>query len=155
MLPISFIAKPIMCTFYFLNPIREAQGSQGWSEKEGTFVCCFVLCVPFEAFTTMAFTHYQQRCGGGPGHRHALQGEKTTELCILLISVKAKCILSGDLRLHIIMHQKIRSYFSSQKESLIATVTYCFCVANQNSLEEKYCHVFGKGGTNCDHRGSI
>lgn len=144
MLHISFIAKPIMCTFYFLNPISEAQGSQGWSEKEGTFVCCFVLCVPFEAFKTMAFTHYHQRCGGGPEHRHPLQGEKTIELCILLIFVNAKCILSGDLRFHIIMHQKIRSYFSSQKESQIATVTYCFCVANQTAWKKSIATFFVK-----------
>lgn len=154
MLPVSFITKPIMCTFCFLNPISDAQGSQGWSEKEGTFVCCFVLCVPFEAFNTMAFTHYHQRCGGGPEHRHPLQGEKTTELRILLISVNAKCILSGDLRFHIIMHQKIRSYFSSQKESLIATVTYCSCVANQTAYKKSIATFFCKGGTNCDHCGS-
>lgn len=136
MFHISFIAMPIMCTFYFLNPISEAQGSQGWSKKEATCVCCFVRCAPLEAFTTMAFARYHQGCGRVPEHRHPLQGEKIAELCILLISVNAKCILSGDLRFHIIMHQKIGSYFSSQKESLIATVTYCFRVANQTAWKK-------------------
>lgn len=71
-----------------------------------------------------------ERCGGGPEHRHPYQGEKTVELCIPLIFVNAKCILSEDLRFHITMHQKIRSYFS-HKESMLSTVVYCFCVANQ------------------------
>lgn len=135
--------------------IREAQGSQSWSEKAGTFVCCFVLHVPFEAFKTMAFTHYHQRCGGGPEHRHpSSQGEKMRELCILLIFVNAKCISSGDLRFHIIMHQKIRGCFSSEKVSLIATVTYCFCVANQTAWKKSTPRFFCKSSTNCDHYGS-
>lgn len=145
MLHISFIVKPIMCTFYFLNPISEAQGSQGWSEKEGTFVCCVVLGVPLEAFRTMAFTHYYRNCGGGLGHRHPLQGEKTIELCILLIFVNAKCILSGDLRLHIIMHQKIRSYFFFSEGVSDSNSHILFLCCQSNSLEEKYCHVFCQG----------
>lgn len=61
MLHISFISKPIMCKFYLLNPISESQRSQGWSETERTFVCYIVLRVCFEAFKTIASTHYHQR----------------------------------------------------------------------------------------------
>lgn len=60
MLHISFISKPIMCKFYFLNPISESQRSRGWSEKERTFVGCMVLHVRFEAFKTIASTHHQR-----------------------------------------------------------------------------------------------
>lgn len=144
MLHISFISKPIMYRFYFLNPISESQRSQGWSAKERTFVCCIVLCVCFEASKPLLPFIIIRVCGGGPEHRHLHQGEKTLELWIPLIFVNAKCTLSGGLRFHIILHQKTWSYFSSQKESMISTVTYCFCVANQTAWKKSFA-MFLKG----------
>lgn len=37
--------NPIMCIFYFLNPVSEAQRSQGWSEQEKSAVLYFVLAL--------------------------------------------------------------------------------------------------------------
>lgn len=47
-----------------------------------------------------------------------------------------------DVKILYYYHQKIRSYFSSQKESVISTVAYCFCVVNQTAWKKNFAMFF-------------
>ena len=142
MLHISFISKPIMCKFYFLNPISESQRSQGWSEKERTFVSCIVLHVCFEAFKTIASTHYHQRGVEVAQIRHPHQSGKTSVLHLPLIFVNAKCVLSRRFKITYYSASKdLKLFFFSEGVSDIKSCISFLC-CKSNNLEEKFCHVF-------------
>lgn len=143
----AFFNRWAGCYIFHSSPSQLREHSTFWTPpgsrrggKAGRRRGAFRLlhCAPRQprSAPSLCSPHCRRRCGGGAEHRHPLRGEKTLELCILLIFVNARCVLSGDLRCHVVIHQKIRRSLWLQRR----TLSLC---ANQ------------KGSANCDHRGSV
>lgn len=142
MLHISFISKPIMCKFYFLNLISGMQRS----EVSRDSVCSIVLRVHFEALEPLLLLTDIRR-QRWPEHWCSHWHRKTLEFCIPLIFVNEKCIMSKDGRFHVIMNQRFADIFFLKGICDINSHILFLCHCKSKMLRRNLVQCFWNGST--------
>lgn len=97
--------KPIMCIFYVWT-LAVSLSEVKVGQRRGLLHAVLYVVLALKHWKPLLLLIIITEVWRWPRTQMFSSRWKDLELCIPLIFVNAKCILSGDLRFHIIMHQK-------------------------------------------------
>ena len=113
----------------------------GALEKKRIFISCIVSWVRFVAFETIASTHYPRERWSWPRTGTSPSRWQTLELCISLIFVYAKCVLSRGLKVSYCYAWEDSKLFSFSKGLSGVHSCFSFLGCKSNSSAEEFRHV--------------